>query len=302
MRRRALLSASVPGAVALLSGCIAPGDSTRSTTSTVPDGAIGCPRYTERVETVGCTPDPDDPSSQMAIRPASASGTLPEASFSFTISNERDTTFNTNFYAWRIQKYVDGRWLHVTPQFWPEPLMRMTPGNSHTWNLTVDNGNLDRSIPHPQGTEDVTVVGLGGGTYSFGIEGSFEDGEHSARTAFVTRFRLEGEDLAFGPTPDVAERVREGDKVIVEWPHDEGEAIVYRVTRLKSDSDDAELVIPEQAIRNDALRNALSLFEQWTRIVELHTTDAVLAAGELPADRVILYEGTAYRIEVESAG
>ena len=300
MRRRALLAAAVPGAVGLLAGCVSSGGSPRTTT--VPDGGIDCPRYDEQIETVVCTPDLDESSGQMAMRPASSTGSLPEASFEFTLRNEREQVFNTNFYAWRLQKYVDGRWFHVEPREWPEPLMRMEPGDSHTWSVLVDNTDLARSIPHSQGTDEVSVVGLGGGTYSFGVEGWFEAEDHTSKTAYVTRLDLEGDPLTFGPTPDVEERVREGDDVIVQWPREEGDPVVYRVSRLKSVPDDAERVIPEQVVRDDALRNALSLFERWTRNVEVHTTETALSTGPPMDGKTIEYEGTGYQIEVDDEG
>lgn len=297
MRRRPFIATALTAGTGLLAGCLGSSSGAPDGTTTAAPGDAGCPTYGERVDSVVCTPDLEDPDGQMAMQPASASGTLPMTSLQFTLANDRETVYNTNFYAWRLQKYVDGEWYHVVPEAWPEPLMRLDPGASHTWTLTVHNADLETPIDPVQGTEDITVVGLGGGTYSFGVSGWFEGEDASGQTAFVTRFTLDGPQLGLSPTSDVEERVRQGDKVLVSWPRDEGDPVTYRLTRLKSVPDDADRLIPEQAIRRDPLRNGLALFEQWSRIVEVETTTASLDHA-VPEPWTFVYEGTAYRYEV----
>lgn len=301
MRRRSLIAALSTLGSGLLAGCLgSTGGGPTTTTST--DGGIDCPRYSDRVETVVCTPDLDDPEAEMAMRPVGASGSLPETDFAFTLANERESAYETNFYAWRLQKHVDGAWFHVAPQLWPEPLMSLDPDDSHTWQLTVDNTDLDRSLPRSQGTDSATVVGLGGGTYSFGVEGRFANDPADTMTAFVTRFDLEGPELTLRPTPGVEDRVRDGDAVRLTWRREEGDPVTYRVTELKSVPDEAVPVIAEQVIREDALRNAIALFERWTRFVEIETSTAALSPGAMTEDGTILYRGTAYRIETDRSG
>ena len=296
MHRRSLLAASATLGTGLLAGCLGSGDG-GGTTTAAPSGEVGCPRYSDRIETVVCTPALADPEGRMAMRPARSTGTLPETSLSFALRNERDSRFESNFYHWRIQKYVDGRWHHVVPLAWPEPLMYLEPGGSHTWDVAIDNTDLARTLPHPQGSDAVTVAGLGGGTYSFGVEGRFAGGPE-ALTAFVTRFELDGPALDLPPTPDVEDRERRGDRVVLTWRRDGGSRVTYRVTALKSVPDDARPVIAEQAVRDDALRNALALFERWTRIVEIRTNRDALSMQQFGDGDTIAYRDTAYRIEV----
>ena len=301
MRRRSLIAAVSTLGSGLLAGCLgSPGGGPTTTTST--DGGVDCPRYSDRVETVVCTPDLDDPEARCAMRPAGASGSLPQTDLEFTLANERESRYESNFYAWRLQKHVDGAWYHVAPQFWPEPLMQLDPGDSHTWQLTVDNTDLDRSLPHPQGSDSATVVGLGGGTYSFGVEGRFAGDQADTMTAFVTRFELEGPELTLRPTPGVEDRVRDGDAVRLTWRREEGEPVTYRVTELKSMPDDAVPVIAEQVMRDDALRNALALFERWTRFVEIETSGPALSPGAMSEAQTIEFQGTAYQIETDRSG
>lgn len=297
MRRRPFIATALSTGTGLLAGCLGSSTGSPDSTTTAASTDVGCPSFDGRVETVVCTPDLDDPDSQMAMQPASATGSLPMTSIEFTLANDRDSVFNTNFYAWRLQKYVDGEWYHVVPQAWPEPLMRIDPGGSHAWTLTVHNADLEESIPPVQGTEDLTVVGLGGGTYAFGATGWFEGEDTDAQTAFVTRFSLDGPQLDLSPTPDVEERVRQGDKVLVSWPKEQGDPLTYRLTRLKEVPAEADRLIPEQVIRTDPFRNGLALFEQWSRIVEVETTTAAFEFG-VPESRTFVYEGTAYRYEV----
>lgn len=303
MRRRSLLATSIALGSGLVAGCLGSPDGSSDTTTTTSDSTIGCPRYEDRISEVVCTPDIPDPDATMSMQPASAAGSLPTADFTFTLENRRDSTYQSNFYAWRLQKYVDGTWYHVTPYFWPEPMMQLPPGERHTWELAVDNSDLDRSIPHPQGSESMTVVGLGSGTYSFGVAGRFEGDPEDALTAFLTRFELSGAALDLGPTPDIADRQRDGDRVVLTWRADDGDPRTYRVTRLPSVPGDATRVIPEQAIRIDPLRNALSMFEQWSRIVEIRTSTGGLSGRQFEAsvgtERTIQYGDTGYRIDVE---
>lgn len=298
MFRRPFLAAAVTTGTGLLAGCTGSpgGDTGKTTTSGDPQG---CPTYREDVESVVCTPDMTDSGDRMTMRPASATGSLPEATVEFTLENTRSGAFRTNFYAWRLHKWVDGEWYYIAPSFWPEPMMELAPGETHSWQLIADNTDLARSIPRAQGTSAITVPGLGGGTYAFGVAGWFEAEDHTEGTAFVTRFDLEGGAIQLSPTPDVEERERDGDKVLVSWPQESGDQITYRVTKLKSVPPDAERVIAEQVIREDALRNALSLFERWAMIVELRTTTAALPQGQSAGERTISYRGTGYRIEVE---
>ncbi len=300
MRRRSLIATLSTLGSGLVAGCIGSTGGGPTTTGAIDDG-IECPRYSDRVETVVCTPEPADSEAQMAMRPARPSGSLPETDFEFTLANERGSRYETNFYAWRLQKYVDGTWFHVVPQGWPERLMQLEPGGSHSWEIAVDNTDRERSLPGSQGADSATVVGLGGGIYSFGVEGRFADDPADAMTAFVTRFGLDGSELTLRPTPGVENRVRDGDAVRLTWRREEGDPVTYRVTALKSVPADAVPVIVEQVIRDDALRNALALFERWTRFVEIETSTAALSTG-LPDDRTIEFAGTAYRIETDRSG
>lgn len=300
MRRRSLIAALSTMGSGLLAGCI--GSPGGNPTTPSPDGGLECPRYSDRIETVVCTPDLAAPEEQMAMQPAGASGTLPETAFAFTLSNESESQFGTNFYAWKLQKYVDGAWHHVVPQLWPEPLMQLDPGSSHTWEIAVDNTDIDRSLPRSQGTDSATVVGLGGGTYSFGVEGRFADDAADSMTAFVTRFELDGPELSLQPTPGVQDRVRDGDAVRLTWRRDEGDPLTYRVTQLKSVPEDADRVIAEQVIRDDPLRNAIALFERWTRFVEIETSSGALSPASITGEETIDYRGTGYRIETQESG
>lgn len=49
--------------------------------------------------------------------------------------------------------------------------MMLELGGSHTWNLTIDNTTLGEAFGRAQGTEEITIHGLGAGTYAFGIDG-----------------------------------------------------------------------------------------------------------------------------------
>lgn len=302
MKRRHALSVLGSAAVA---GCLSGGPS--GGTTTTDDGAGSdsdrCPSFGERVTRVVCGSADDPP---LAITPAEQSGTLPTTDLSFELANRTSATFRTNFYGWRVWKLVDGSWFHVAPRMWPEPLMSLSPGERHSWHLTVDNTDLDREIPRSEGTENVTVVGLGAGRYAFGTSGWFESADYEDQTGIAARFELNGDPLELTAAGlDDATVERDGDTVVVDdYPDDEEHRANYTVTRVDSPADGAEFreLIVEQVLRDAPLRNALAHFEPGARRVELRTETGTFPPFGIDEPRHVSYDGRNFRIETEWEG
>lgn len=255
--------------------------------------------FSDNVSRVVCATSMDDP---LTIVPATQSGSLPESDFTFTLVNGTTTTYKTNYYSWSVWKREDGQWFRVAPTGWPIPQMSLSPGSTHRWNLTVNNTDLDRSIPRAEGTESATVVGLGAGTYAFGIDGWFEGQSYENQTGVVARFELQGDSLelqSFG----IENVERDGETVIL---HDPPEREKYRanyvVTHVETPEKEPRRQITEQVIRDTPLRNALAHFQGGVRQVRLQTEAGTYPPFGIDEPRFVRYEGTTFRIETEWAG
>lgn len=255
-----------------------------------------CPSFDDDVVRVVCSPDTDAP---LAFESTNRSGTLPRAEFEFTLTNETNATFQTNFYAWRVWKRVDGEWYHVAPRMWPDPLMAVRPGESHTWSVSVDNADLDRPIPRAEGTSEVTVVGLGAGEYAFGVDGWFQGQHYEDGTGVAVPFELTGDPLEL--TAIGIDRVeRDGDAVRVYADPDEGEdPAAYVLTRVDDTPTEPRRMITEQVLRDTPLRNALAHFEPDVRRVRLETGTTTYPPFGVDEPRYVRYEGETYSIEAE---
>lgn len=271
---------------------------TRGTTATgspnlqVPD-ENHCPPFGDNVKRVVCYEDADS-ETNLLITPSKEQAELPEDIVSFALSNETGGTFTTNYYHWMVWKLVNNEWFYIAPQAVPEPAMMLKSGGSHTWNLTIENSNLEDAINSTGGTEEVTLSGLGNGTYAFGISGWFEGQNYDESVGVATRFELVGDSLSLTPTDDLEEVSRDGDGKYVRA----GETTTtYLATRIENSDEETIRKIPEQVIRITPIRNLLASFEEGISRVRLDGRDTYL--GEMPQH--IEYEGVTYRIEtVES--
>lgn len=259
----------------------------------------GCPTYDDSVARVVCN-DGGSPDAPLAMVPDGDPVTLPEDGISFTLANDTDATFETNFYAWRVHKRVDGDWYHVAPMFWNQPLTPLPSGESHTWTVTVDNADLDRPLPTAEDTESVAVPGLGGGEYAFGTDGWFRT--HERKTAAVARFRVEGDQVDLVPTESVTVEGVEGDTLVAsERVHGEdGDPARLVATRVEDPDGEVTETVTEQLLRWTHRRNAVALFrDRDVRQVRVEGYTPTTPAYGVDGPEFLRYDGTTYRIESE---
>lgn len=226
-----------------------------------------CPPHEGRVV---CYDEVDFAATPMVLSP-DARSIEPGETISFTLENGTDASFEANFYDWTLEKHVDGEWYRVAPWAVPEPLMRLGSGDSHGWQLAVDNGGVGvgKAVPKAEGSSDVTVAGLGGGTYGFSIDGWFEHGDESV--SFAATFELDADRLELTPTNDVVETERDGETQIVRADRSDANDGSDRkkstatidgdpeATYLLERVDDADRrLIVEQLYREPVLRDALA--------------------------------------------
>lgn len=266
------------------------------------------PDYGDDVARVVCT-GAAGPNAAMVLEPSATELELAGV-LEFALRNGTERPFTTNFYGWRLDKQVEGRWYRVAPVATPQPAMVMQPGDSHTWAVAMDGDahNGGEPVPRSEGTSEVTVPALGPGRYAFGIDGWFRGEAHERQTAFVARFDLHGAPLALTTTRSVESVTVEGDVLAARWTRNDDRErdrdyreATYVVERLRvTGTPDARRVTTEQVVRHHLLggplRDALTLATG-------HDVREVRLAGKTAAyppfgvhGRTIEYDGTAYRI------
>ena len=234
----------------------------------------------------------------------------------FELANRSETRFATNFYNWRLHKRVDGEWFDIAPQEYPEPLMSIDPGGTHTWRLTVaedavaDGEPVDRS--GETGTEELSVAALGGGQYAFRARGWFEDGYEDGTYAFGATFDVDAPTLSITPTNAIVDTRREDDTLVAESDRgdpEDGQFAAYELRRVGETGSNGEFpadedvtrLITEQVLRNNQLRDAIALTIEYdvdTVRIEEHT--GVTPVFGSNSDGYYEIDGTLYEVTTEA--
>ncbi|WP_435360696.1 hypothetical protein [Haloarchaeobius sp. DFWS5] len=330
MKRRALLSTVALG----LGGCLASDDpgSSSSTSSTthsqttsdgttpaqstttgtgtadppevgVPVDQTDCPAAAGDDARVVCWPVmADEP---LVLSASKETVSHPTDEVEFTLHNETDASFATNFYGWGLEKRVDERWYHVTPWTVPEPLMYVPSGESHTWTVSLGDGDVTTRRTQ-KGQESVSLAGLGGGEYAFTNSGWFEGTDYEETSVgLAAQFTIDGPAIELRPSSRVTGSTRDGSVVTVERSHPDnyqGRLAEYRVRRVDSAPDPRQF-ITEQVLRFEYLRDTLSAFESGVDTVRLVEQNGTHPAFGVHDAEYVRYEGQTYEItanELES--
>lgn len=324
-RRRLLgLGAASLGAVA---GCLDETLGTGSENGADMDGADTdgdenqefppCPDYGDNVDRVVCY-DGIDPETEPTFLEPSTRTVEEGTTIEFTLANGADERLATNFHNWRVDKYVDEEWHRVAPLGHVAPLMHVEPGDQHTWTVTPDNDGLtdgDR-VASSGGTDEVTLVGVGPGTYAFRGRGWFEDARDEEILAFATTFELEAEELELTPTDAITDTELEDDG-------EDGETLVARSSRGEPDdehhrlaafelesvdepddggldgggNEEPQRVITEQLLRFEQLWDAVALADEYdVSAVRLEEYDATHPVFGSDTDGRYEFQGQYYRV------
>ncbi|SEH12967.1 hypothetical protein SAMN04487967_1060 [Natronorubrum sediminis] len=322
--RRRLLAAASIGALA---GCIEgmepsggssddpesddPGSDGAPTTSSPPGDTKpdSCPTYGDNVDRVVCYDDVDD--AETVLEPDDRCVDDGD-SIAFTLENGSDERLQTNFYNWRIDKYVDDEWYRVAPMGHNDPLMSIEPGESHTWTVTVDqSGDDDGELPVGSGgTEALTLPAVGAGTYAFRARGWFDGDSHEESLAFATTFDLAGDRLELTPSDAISDTKWEDDALVAHStrgdPDDDNHRLgafdLERVSESEVGTGDGgdegpESVITEQLFRQPRLRDVIALsIENDADEVRLEEYDATHPIFGAQSDGLYEFQGEYYRI------
>lgn len=243
------------------------------------------------------TIDPD--TAPLYLEPSVGSRTLPGASSSFTLHNRGDRPFMTNDYSWTIHRWEADRWWRVAPKGIPAiGMAELSPGNAKTWQLTVTNDDLSQPAIDFTGRQAISVSGLGGGIYAFGIDGWWKDRD-SRRLVAAARFPLDADQLALRPSGAVTGATRDGETVTVTADRELGTEAHPAVFVLERATDTAGAVrsITEQVLRSWPLRDALAYAVPDVDRVRVEApTMATPAFGIQEGWPPITYEGHTFRV------
>lgn len=242
-----------------------------------------------------------DPTAEVYLEP-SASSVTPTDSIEFSLHNRSDTTLKTNFFDWRVHKYVDGAWYYIRPNApMPIPLMYIEPDDAHAWSLQVENEAVAHglAIPNEISTDDIILHGLGEGYYSFRGRGRF-DWDNDPAMAFATRFDVEGSPIELTPTDRVEATEWDGDTLVARAQVDDPEhdaMYTYTVERVSPPAEGALEVITEQVIRFDPVRDAMALSFLYdadrVRVEDYPSVEFVFGRW---FDDTVTYQGTTFEI------
>jgi hypothetical protein len=268
----------------------------------------GFPRN-DGVDRVVWARDVDDPSGRVSLAADLESTSLPDVEGAFTLHNRSDRTFSTNFYHWTLYRFEADRWHYVAPRMWPQPLHRLSPGGSHTWEFAASTTAPEPVEGYRASSEaDVDVAPLGGGTYAFAIAGWFETQTatptHEHQTAYAAQFQIDGPDLALEPSSRVRDTTRDGATVSVDArlddPSDAEREATFVLTRTP-DADDARELVTEQVYGRWPLRDALAVVEDGVDEVRVRShTSTHPAFGVQDDEPAVRYDGSTWTASVEN--
>lgn len=266
-----------------------------------PDGVPEhCPDY-DNVESVICY---DGIDSEVPAYLDPTSRTLAsDDSIEFSLHNVSDATLETNFNDWLVHKYVDGDWWPI-PVGHVQPLMMLSPGDHHTWTVTVDNSGIEDggTIERFGGSQDVELRGYGGGAYAFRGRGWFEHESHESAQAFAITFSIDADPLTLTPTSAIENIEWDGETLLAAASHDDSDSDrsqqeTYELRRVDEPAEEPREMIVEQVLGDPRLRDTLALAtEHDADVVRLEEYPDTLTIGSI-RDPVVRFRGDTYEIE-----
>jgi hypothetical protein len=181
------------------------------------------------------------------LEPSTERMALPRGEATFTFHNLSAGRIGINPYDWALWKLHEGVWKKIAPYAVLLPLKYVPPGGSSRHTFGFDNVDPDK------------FGGLGPGLYAYehGHLPANGSGDPPAVTAAL--FELVGDPIALTPTDAIARTERDGDAIVVytkSWTDAERRATLT-LRRIEFDPE-AEVLITEQVMQRENLRNALS--------------------------------------------
>lgn len=260
----------------------------------------------------------DDEQGVATLQPSQRSESLPEATFTFRLTNDREVRLWTNPFGWTLLKRVGGTWHRVAPTLTPLPERSIASGGFHDWELTLTRDALRTGEParpnyqqeggDSRPVERLRVGPVGGGTYAFGVPARFEDdgGETTEpHSIYAAEVELAGDPLAVTPTDAVGGVDDRGTEVVVHVADDvhfldaDAPSATYEVTKVSPDEapDDPTRRIAEQLAWTPELWNGVAHFDPGVERVRVETRNATEPPFGQPEPTYFMFDGETYRVE-----
>jgi len=318
--RRALLGTLAGGTVAAVAGCVGgtddgdddgePGTAEPDQLqSRLPDETFpeSCPAY-DGVDRVICY-DAVDPEAVPAVLEPAPETVDADGSIDFTLRNNSDRELRSNFYNWRLDKRVEGDWYHVAPHAYNEPLMGLSPEDSHTWTVSIDNEGIadGEAVPRASGTDQLTLGGVGGGQYAFRARGWFAGESYEESIAFAATFEFDGPPIEL-TTTSIESVGFDGETLVATstrgTPDSESStAGAFELNRVGDVDGDVRRVITEQVLRRPRLRDTIALAHEYDadriRLEEYSGTTPIFGTS---SDGVYEFQGAYYEVTTTELG
>lgn len=243
-----------------------------------------------------------------AVQPSAANGSLPEFDLTFTLGNEsgRSLTFDPD--NWRFSKFLNGEWYDVVGGAGSADAATLAIGERYDWPLEL-RSRLPASPSRDDGGEAIPVEGLGGGSYVFGVEGTFE-GEGSLTVTFAAQVTVSGQPVELEPTDAVRSTRVDGDRLLATVDR-EGDAsegnrpFVYRVEPVAQvpANATARTLIPEQLARRFRIRDGIALLDRFRgETVEIREQTRIVPSFPDGDRQYYRYRGQAYVVTLVEGG
>lgn len=317
--RRTVLSTLYAGTVIPFAGCTTELDESNDmneTDTTAEDDETEPPstNFPRETTSEACPPFDDanrvvcyeavDPEESPLVLVPETQSVQPNQPTKFTLRNQSEQRFNTSLYHWRLYKRVDGNWHYIVPESWRLPITALRAGEDHAWTVTVpaDRVSDGNPIERVRGTESLTIAGLGGGHYAFGVDGWFTSDSSDERTALAAGFEVNADPLELTVTEYIEETEWDGETVVARSTRgdpidDDDQPDTFILERIDSSDPDTNRVIAEQVVRNGQLRDTITLSRKFDadRVRLEEFSDSIPPFG-IRDDRTYEYQGTRYRV------
>ena len=242
------------------------------------------------------------------VRPSAVTGSLPDFDVRFDLLNESARPLQFAPGSWRFSKFADGDWYDVVTGPGGAATETLDLGSRYTWPLRL-RSSLPTSPPQSIAGVGTRIPGLGGGSYVFGIDGTFE-GEAGVSVTCAAQVTVSGEPVELEPTDAVRSTRVEGDRLVAtvdrEGPASEGSrAFSYRVAPVESvpPGESAPELIPEQLVRRFQLRDGIALLDAFdVEAVEIREQSAIIPSFVDGDAQYYRYSGQTYAVTVVGGG
>lgn len=233
-----------------------------------------------------------DPATEVYVEPTSEEVVIP-GRIDFTVVNHSQRPLDGNPAAWELLKLHDGRWFHIEPSVIAQPGHTLSPGATRTEPLRAFAGE---PVPCETGHD---VGHLGGGRYAFTL-GEYGDQLHAAV------FDLLGDAVTVTASDAVEVTEHDADELTVRSTRGQPNSGGYRLgrytlSRVRADGRDPNVVIAEQVLRQQPLRDALGLMlAHEVTTVSIQEYTASYPPFGVKGTEFVEYDGETYRITVEA--